>query len=118
MNSAINISGAGTYRRTQYRLALHFPLEISGRDERGKSFVAVAQVCNVSSEGGCIAIKKDLAKGEKIQLVTPKGAHFVARVRWSQDKGEGELRHAGFDIIDAILNVVAGKFQLAWFFME
>lgn len=118
MSSIGNAVEEGSYRRTQYRLALQFPLEISGRDEWGKSFVLVAQVCNVSSEGGCMTIKRDLAKGEKIHLLTPKGTHFVAKVRWSRSNGQAEQRYVGFDIIEGTQNVVPGDLQSSWFFME
>jgi hypothetical protein len=118
MNSTEDICKKAASRRTRYRLALQFPLEISGRDEWGKSFVSVARVCNVSPEGGCVAIKKDLAKGEKIHLLTPKGTHFLAKVRWSQGNGQAEQRYVGFDIIDTAFNVIPGDFQSAWFYME
>lgn len=119
MSTSGNAVGEGFYRRTQDRLALQFPLEISGRDEWGKSFVSLAQVCNVSSEGGCVTIKRDLAKGEKIHLLTPKGTHFVAKVRWSRGNGQAEeQRYVGFDIIEGTQNVVPGDLQSSWFFME
>jgi hypothetical protein len=88
-------------RRKQKRVSLNVQMEISGRDEHGFRFLCTASTHNVSTEGGCLLIPKDLARGELIRLAGPKGFQFVARVIWANYDYRNDSRQVGFTLIGA-----------------
>jgi hypothetical protein len=85
-----------TAQRTHKRIAMQIPMEIDGKDEHGHRFCSPAVTRNVSPDGGCLACKKDVIKGEVLQLVNSKGIHFAARVCWSAYNYRDDMRLVGF----------------------
>lgn len=103
-------------RRIHKRISMRFPLEVAGKDENGHPFRTVALVRNVSSHGGCLAIVKDLAKGDMVQLINRKGFSFIAKVRWSLYHYITDHRYVGFDVVEGNHNWVLKDVSLSWFF--
>ena len=88
-----------TAQRTHKRIAMQIPLEMVGKDEHGQRFCSLAVTRNVSPAGGCLACKKDVLKGEVLQLVSSKGTHFAARVCWSVYDYRDDMRLIGFHLL-------------------
>jgi hypothetical protein len=103
-------------RRAHKRFSMRFSLEVTGKDENGHSFRAVALMRNVSAGGGCMAIVKDLAKGDLVKLVSSKPPFCVAKVRWSRYHYISDHRFVGFDIVEGKQNWVLRDIPLSWFF--
>ncbi len=85
-------------RRTVRRVRLRIPFGVSGRDERGFAFHSLAESVNISSKGGCLILDKDLAKGQHLKLVSPRGSSFLVNVRWSLYLIRRNIRLVGFTL--------------------
>jgi hypothetical protein len=68
MSAIIQAPNINALRRTHKRITMRFSLEVTGKDENGHSFRAVAKMRNVSAWGGCMAIVKNLAKGDLVHM--------------------------------------------------
>jgi hypothetical protein len=118
MSTVTNVPRKYISRRTQSRIFLQFPLEVSGKDQSGHAFVTLGQVRNVSSVGGCMTISKDIVKGETLRLVTPKGDYLAAKVCWSFYNRQANHRQVGFYIIDHNNEWTLTDIKNSWFFHE
>jgi hypothetical protein len=83
-------------RRQSKRIPLKIDFEIHGHDENGIHFSTHAQCHNVSREGGCLLLDRNMPNGEILKLKSPKGQSFIARVCWSYYDNKLNLQHVGF----------------------
>ncbi len=83
-------------RRQSKRIALKIEFEIVGHDENGIHFSTHAQSRNISREGGCLLLDRDMPNGEIIKLKSPKGSSFIARICWSNFDIKLNQQHVGF----------------------
>jgi hypothetical protein len=95
-------------RRKYRRFALEFPLEVSGIDEQGHPFKTTGWIKNVSPEGGCLSIDKDIVEGTVLRLISPKGVEFEAIVCWGSYSCEIDSRLLGFELTGGQENWVLG----------
>lgn len=75
---------------------MKLPFGVQGRDERGHSFVTNGFTRNVSPDGGCLVVDKDIPSGERLRLIGPKGDLFLARVCWAVYEYHNDQRLVGF----------------------
>jgi hypothetical protein len=85
-------------RRTTKRISLKIPVEVSGQDEHGSRFQVRAEMVNASSKGGCLILDRDLLRGQKLKITSPKGIAFMAKVRWSNWAMNKNVRYVGFEL--------------------
>ena len=85
-------------RRATKRINLKISVEVSGQDEHGTTFVSRAEISNASSKGGCLILDRDLRRGQKIKITSPKGPSFIARVCWSNWAMNKNVRFVGFEL--------------------
>ena len=85
-------------RRATKRINLKITVEVSGQDEHGSSFVCQAEISNASSKGGCLILDRDLRRGQKIKITSPKGPSFIGRVCWSNWAMNKNVRFVGFEL--------------------
>ena len=83
-------------RRIHRRYQMQLPFGVQGRDERGHYFVTKGFTRNVSPDGGCLVIDKDIPDGKLLRLIGPKGDLFLARVCWAVYKYHNNQRRVGF----------------------
>lgn len=83
-------------RRQSKRIPLKIEFEIVGHDENGDRFSTHAQSHNISREGGCLLLDRDMPNGEIIKLKSPRGSSFIARVCWSTFDIKLNRQHVGF----------------------
>lgn len=86
------------FRRSQKRIALSLPLEVTGQDESGHVFSTKAFLRNASPNGGCLVIDKDLNCGQVFKISGPKGMAFPARVCWENYYFKNDQRILGFKL--------------------
>jgi hypothetical protein len=77
---------------------LRINFEVIGHDENGSHFSAHGQTRNVSREGGCLVLDRDMKHGDIVKLRSPKGIPFIAHVCWSTYDMQKNLRRVGFKL--------------------
>ena len=85
-------------RRTSRRIHLLISFEVAGHDENGQHFSTGAQTRNISREGGCLLLDRDLKLGDLIRLKSPKGSLFIAKICWANYDMQRNVRQAGFKL--------------------
>jgi hypothetical protein len=88
--------GDSRSRRTHKRYKMHVPFGVQGKDESGHFFVTKGFTRNISPDGGCLVIDKDIHHGERLKLIGPKGDLFFARVCWAVYEYLHDQRLVGF----------------------
>jgi hypothetical protein len=88
--------GDSRSKRIHRRYQMKLPFGVQGRDERGHSFVTNGFTRNVSPDGGCLVVDKDIPSGERLRLIGPKGDLFLARVCWAVYEYHNNQRLVGF----------------------
>jgi hypothetical protein len=91
-------NGKGPHRRRSKRICLKIGFEILGQDEHEFPFRTQAGTINVSTRGCCLCLHKDLARGQFLTLISPKGVPFVAKVCWSKYSPKNDLRFVGLSL--------------------
>lgn len=88
----------GTSRRLSKRVTLRMGVEVSGKDENGRRFVVQTETRNVSRDGGCLALDRDVINGDRLKLTNSRGAQFIIRVHWCLFDGQKNIRLVGFKL--------------------
>ena len=68
-----------THRRSA-RIAIHIPVEVSGREVSGRTFSELARTESISEHGGCVLLKRTLAPQQELYMRRPQGRETAARV--------------------------------------
>jgi PilZ domain len=76
--------------RRSARIAIHIPVEVSGREINGRTFSELARTESISEHGGCLVLKRTLAPQQELFLRRPQGRETAARVI-----GEVKRTHEG-----------------------
>ena len=101
-------------RRVSKRINLKIPVDVSGQDEQGTQFQSRAEIINASSKGGCLILDRDIKRGQKLKITSPKGMLFRARVCWSNWAMNKNVRYVGFELDQPTKGwVIADKSKLA-----
>ena len=79
--NASNSSRSRTNRNAK-RIPLQICLTVAGKDEYGSAFVDQVRTENVSIDGGCLLLNRDLRRNQSFRIEGQNGARFVARERW------------------------------------
>jgi hypothetical protein len=87
-----------TSRRNAKRVTLRVGVEVSGKDEHGRRFVVRTETRNVSRDGGCLALDRDVVNGDRLKLTNSRGTQFIIRVHWCLYDGQKNLRMIGFKL--------------------
>jgi hypothetical protein len=90
-NTKINVS-----RRNSRRINLRINFEVFAYDENGVHFSTRALTRDVSREGGCLLLDRDLKSGDIMKLRSPRGNSFIAHVCWSNYDTNRNTRQVGF----------------------
>ena len=53
---------------------------------------------NLSIDGGCLLLNRDLRRNQSFRIEGQNGAHFVARVRWCMYYFRQDTRRVGFQL--------------------
>ena len=85
-------------RRSSKRINLKIPVEVAGQDEHGNRFQTRAEIINASSKGGCLILDRDLRRGQKFKITSPKGTLFIAKVCWANWAMNKNVRYVGFEL--------------------
>ena len=80
------------------RIPLQICLTITGRDEYGAAFVDQVLTENVSKDGGCLLLSRDLRRTQSLRIQGQNGTRFLAEVRWCRYYAGRNTRRVGFQL--------------------
>ena len=92
VNSQVRIG-----QRKSRRVKLKIDLTVTGYDQDGTPFTDHVQTENVSKDGGCVLLDRDLRRNQSLRIEANRGIRFPARVRWCVQI-DGILRRVGFQL--------------------
>ena len=84
--------------RSAKRIPLQIRLTVTGKDEYGSAFADQVRTENVSIDGGCLLLNRDLRRNQSFRIEGQNGARFVARVRWCMYYFRQDTRRVGFQL--------------------
>jgi len=84
-------------RRKSRRVKLRVSLTVIGYDRHGTPFSDRTQTQNVSQDGGCVVLDRDLRRNQMLRVEATTGVQFPVRVRWCVHV-DGMLRRVGFQL--------------------
>jgi hypothetical protein len=90
-------SSSRSYRSTK-RIPLQIRLTATGKDEYGTAFADQVRTENLSIDGGCLLLNRDLRRNQSFRIEGQNGARFVARVRWCMYYFRQDTRRVGFQL--------------------
>ena len=93
----MNLSKSRTNRSAK-RISLQICLTVTGKDEYGTPFADLVRTENVSIDGGCLLLNRDLRRNQSFRIEGQNGARFVARVRWCMYYFRQDTRRVGFQL--------------------
>jgi hypothetical protein len=91
-------SKANRGSRSAKRVRLQTPLIVTGLDKHGTAFVDRVMTENVSEDGGCVVINRDLRRNEPLKIEAHDGTRFTAKVRWCVYYIWQDTRRVGFQL--------------------
>jgi len=96
----VNLSKSNRSRtnRSAKRIPLQIRLTVSGRDEHGTAFADQVRTENLSVDGGCLLLNRDLRRNQSLRIEGQNGARFVARVRSCMYYFRQNTRRVGFQL--------------------
>ena len=96
----MNLSKANRSRtnRGAKRIPLQIRLTVTGKDEHGTPFADQARTENLSIDGGCSLLNRDLRRNQSFRIEGQNGVRFVARVRWCMYYFRQDTRRIGFQL--------------------
>jgi len=96
----MNLSKSNSPRgsRTAKRIPLQICLTVTGRDEYGSAFVDQVLTENVSKDGGCLLLSRDLRRTQSLKIQGQNGTGFLAEVRWCMYHARRNTRRVGFQL--------------------
>ena len=80
--NTVNLSKSNSPRgdRNFKRIPLQICLTVTGRDEYGSAFVDQVLTENVSKDGGCLLLSRDLRRTQSLGIKGQNGTRFLAEV--------------------------------------
>ena len=98
VTNTVNLSKSNSPRgdRSAKRIRLQIYLTVTGRDEYGSAFVDQVLTENVSKDGGCLLLSRDLRRMQSLRIQGQNGTRFLAEVRWCMFYAHRNARHVGF----------------------
>ena len=96
----MNLSKSNSPRgdRNAKRIPLQICLTVTGQDEYGSAFVDQVLTENVSKDGGCLLLSRDLRRTQSLGIKGQNGTRFLAEVRWCMFYAHRNARHVGFSL--------------------
>src|SRR5262249_24440801 len=82
--------------RSAKRIPLRICLTVTGRDEYGWTFVDQVLTENVSKDGGCLLLSRNLRRMQSLRIQGQNGTRFLAEVRWCMYYARRNARRVGF----------------------
>ncbi len=71
---------------------------MTGQDEYGSVFADQVLTENVSKDGGCVLLSRDLRRQQLFRIEGQNGTRFLAHVRWCMYYARRNTRRAGFQL--------------------
>ena len=81
-------------------MVIHF--KAVGMDGSGAAFVDDVYTVNVSAGGGCLRLRREVKRGEKLTLLSPKGSSFTIHVCWLRHDTRRNARYLGFKLVEPL----------------
>jgi hypothetical protein len=96
----VNLWKSNTSRsnRSAKRIPLQIGLTVTGKDEYGTAFADQVRTENLSIDGGCLLLNRDLRRNQSFRIEGQNGDRFVARVRWCMYYFRQDTRRVGFQL--------------------
>ena len=95
--NASNSSRSRTNRNAK-RIPMQLCLTVTGKEEYGSAFADQVRTENLSIDGGCLLLNRDLRRNQSLRIDGQNGARFVARVRWRMYYFRQDTRRVGFQL--------------------
>lgn len=67
-------------KRRSNRMALHAPIQLTGKDRHDRSFTMQAKATSLNRHGAAVQLKRDLLVGSVVEVQNQRGAQVPARV--------------------------------------
>jgi hypothetical protein len=98
--NTVNLSKSNSPRgdRNAKRIPLQICLTVTGQDEYGSAFVDQVLTENVSKDGGCLLLRRDLRRTQSLGIQGQNGTRFLAKVRWCMYYARRNTRRVGFQL--------------------
>ena len=84
--------------RSAKRIPLQIRLTVTGKDEYGTAFADQVRTENLSIDGGCLLLNRDLRRNQSFRIEGENRDRFVARVRWCMYYFRQDTRRVGFQL--------------------
>jgi hypothetical protein len=96
----MHLSKANSSRtnRSAKRIPLQIRLTVTGKDEYGTAFADQVRTENLSIDGGCLLLNRDLRRDQSFRIEGQNGTRFVAKVRWCMYYFRQDTRRVGFQL--------------------
>ena len=96
----MNLSNSNSPRgnRSAKRIPLQICLTVTGRDEYGPALVDQVLTENVSKDGGCLLLSRDLRRTQSLGIQGQNGTRFFAKVRWCMYYAQRNTPRIGFQL--------------------
>ena len=96
----MNLSKSNRSRtnRSAKRIPLQIRLTVTGKDEYGTAFADQVRTENLSIDGGCLLLNRDLRRNQALRIEGPNGARVIARVRCCVYYFRQDTRRVGFQL--------------------
>jgi hypothetical protein len=86
--------------RVGKRFSQSLEFEVSGSDVDGQTFTLRSRTTNISGEGGCLRLPRNMEVGNPLTLKDNRGDIYTARVCWHKFDMESNTSLVGFMVLD------------------